>query len=364
MENVKIYCGDTSQVIPVDHRNYGSGDGGERRQELPGFDPEYRDIVDYIVKITHRIWEEKAVGVIYETYGNDCVVHSGDGCSAGVSGVVKNTLATLYAFPDRRLIAEDVVWSEDKPGYFLSSHRIISTATNLGESSFGPATGKKIFFRTIADCACTKNLIYEEWLARDNLWIVEQLGLDVHEVARRMAAGQPAKKPMGRDECMEGQLMPRPYRAKDDSAGERTLELMHEVYNRKMLDRVCDFYAENAVVHTICNRELVGHDEIQGSIIGLLSSFPDARLFVDRVTCNDYPDGSSHVSARWRLRGLHEGIGAFGEPSGNVVEILGITQFRFEAGRIAEAWEVYDGLDVLRQIYLGRVNSGAVGIMP
>ena len=32
---------------------------------------------------------------------------------------------------------------------------------------------------------------------------------------------------------------------------------------------------------------------------------------------------------------------------------MGITQYRIEGGKIVEAWEVYDGLDVLRQLYLG-----------
>ena len=248
MKDVKIYYGDSSRVNSLAHKNYSDFlKYTERKQELPGFDDEYLDIVDYIVKITHRIWEEKGIGVIYDTYANNCLVHTGDSYSTGVSGVVANTLATLHAFPDRRLMAEDVVWSEDAPGKFLSSHRIMSTGTNLGDSSFGPATGKKIYFRTIADCACANNLIYEEWLARDNLWIVQQLGIDADELARKMAAGQPAKKTFGRDECMEGQLIPEIYKAKDDSVGERLLELLNEVYNRKMINRIRDFYAENAV---------------------------------------------------------------------------------------------------------------------
>lgn len=354
MEDVKIYCSDASCVNPIENKNYADIlKHTEKKQDLPGFDEEYLDIPDYIVKITHRIWEEKGIGVIYDTYGNNCLVHSGDGTSTGIAGVIGNTLATLHSFPDRRLIAEDVVWSEDAPGKYLSSHRIISTATNTGDSTFGPATGKKIYFRTIADCACANNYIYEEWLARDNLWICEQLGIDADKLARKMAAGKPAKKTFGRDECMEGQFIPAAYKAKDDSEGEKLLEMLNEVYNRKMINRVCDFYAENAVVHTICNRNLIGHDEIQGSIISLLSAFPNAKLVIDRVTCNNHPDGSTHASVRWWLRGLHEGLGTFGAPTGKPVEILGITQYRFEEGKIVEAWEVYDGLDVLRQLHLG-----------
>lgn len=358
MKDVSIHYGDTKQVNPVTHQNYEDYlKNTEKKQELPGFDEQYLDIVDYVLKITHRIWEEKGVGVIYDTYGNECIVHSGDGVSSGVSGVIKNTLATLHAFPDRRLIAEDIVWSQDSADTFFSSHRILSTATNLGDSNFGPATGKKIFFRTVADCAIKNNIIYEEWLARDNLWIVEQLGLDAHALAKEMAKGLPAKKTIGCDECMEGQFAPAVYQAADDSVPQQLLELYNEVYNRKMINRICDLFTDNCVFHTICNRQLIGHDEIQGATVSLLSSFPNAKMTVDRITFNEYDDGSTHASVRWNLRGLHEGLGEFGEPSGNLVEILGISQYRFENGKITEAWQVYDGLDVLKQIYQGRVDQ-------
>lgn len=361
MKDVKIYCGDTEKVNPLIHQNYAAYlKNTESKQELPGFDAEYLDIVDYIIKITHRIWEEKGIGVIYDTYANNCIVHSGDSCSTGVSGVVSNTLATLHAFPDRRLMAEDVIWSEDKPGVFLSSHRILSTGTNLGLSSFGAPSGKKIYFRTIADCACQNNLIFEEWLVRDNLWIVQQLGIDAEVLAKQMAKNQPAKKTFGYDECMEGQFIPTAYTAKDNSIGEQLLEMLNAVYNQKLINRICDFYADNAIIHTICNKDLIGHDEIQGATISFLSSFPNARLIVERVTYNTYSDGSTHASVRWYLRGLHEGIGMYGLPTGKPVEILGITQYTITDGKIVEAWEIYDGLDVLRQLHLGDTENDSI----
>lgn len=101
----------------------------------------------------------------------------------------------------------------------------MSTATNLGDSNFGPATGKKVNFRTVIDCACTENRIHEEWLVRDNLWIVTQFGLDPVKVAKSMAVAaknkvNPLQKTYGLCECMEGQFMPELYTAKDGSVGE------------------------------------------------------------------------------------------------------------------------------------------------
>ena len=49
--------------------------GSERAQRMRGFEDQYCDIIDYIVRITHRIWEEKDVGYIYDTYSQTSRVY-------------------------------------------------------------------------------------------------------------------------------------------------------------------------------------------------------------------------------------------------------------------------------------------------
>ncbi len=359
-DNIIFYSNDNNVKL-VGHTDYNDYiQATERRQELPGFDPEYLDIVDYILKITYNIWEDKGIGIIYDTYHNDIIVHQGHQRAVGIKGVVSGTLSTLHAFPDRRVIGEDVIWSEDKPGGFYSSHRVLSTGTNLGESSFGPATGKAIHFRTIADCAVKENRIYEEWLVRDNLWIVEQLGFDAHELAKSMAAPTPVPAGYGMSESTEGSVFQTLYQAKDDSVGEMMLAMHQAIFACKRFDKVKKYFAENANLVYIGNKQLVGHDEIQGTFVSLLASFPNAAFCLDRVTCNNQPDDTWHVSVRWRLRGLHEGLGAFGQPSGKPVEILGVNQYKVENGKITEGYMIFDGLSVLRQIYAGYKAPQAV----
>ena len=53
--------------------------GSERRQSLQGFDEDYVDIVDYIVRCTHKIWEEWGLGLIYTHYRHNAEVHLADG---------------------------------------------------------------------------------------------------------------------------------------------------------------------------------------------------------------------------------------------------------------------------------------------
>ncbi len=60
----------------------------ERRQRMRGFDPAYVDIIDYIVRITHRIWEEKDIGYIYDTYRHNCRVTDDAGLQYGRDKIV------------------------------------------------------------------------------------------------------------------------------------------------------------------------------------------------------------------------------------------------------------------------------------
>lgn len=356
----KTFYGDGSKVTPVGVLDYNDFSiQTKREQKLEGFDPQYRDFVDYILKITHQIWEEKGIGVIYDTYHNNITMHLGSSNLVGIKDVISNTLQTLHAFPDRRLIGQNVIWSGYGPNGFLSSHRVLSTATNLGDSSFGPATGRKINFRTVIDCAVTNNRIHEEWLVRDNLWIVTQLGLEPEKVAKEMAraAGNKAnvlQNTYGLCESMEGQFMPEKYAAKDDSAGEMVLEMLSHIYNCKYINEVCKYYYDNAVVHFICDKDLNGYDEIQGMIVSFLASVPNGSYEVERVTCTDRPNGDGYdVAVRWRLRGINEGIGFFGQPSGKHLDIMGINHYHIYNGRVKEEWITFDGMDVLKQRFMG-----------
>lgn len=358
-----IYYGKSSDVNSVgqyDYNDFSKLDPKKDGHAPKGFDSKYNDFVDYIMNITHSIWEEKGIGVIYDTYHNNVTMHFGAHNAVGIQGVIKGTLETLHAFPDRKLIGQNVIWSNFGKDGFLSSHRIISTATNLNDSAFGPATGKSVNFRTTVDCAAENNRIFEEWLVRDNLWIVKQLGYDPHEVAKSMAKGSQDtngvhKSRFGKDENMDGQFFPDKYEAKDDSIGEWVKEMFTRIYNGRRFNEVKKYYEENAVIHYICDKDLNGYTQIQGMLVNLFASFPNARFAVERVTCNDRPEDEGYdVAVRWRLSGIHEGLGMFGAPSGNPVEILGINHLKIIKNKVTEEWMTYDGLDVLRQTYIGK----------
>ena len=129
-------------------------------------------------------------------------------CIRDSSGVIAKTMETLVEFPDRELLGEDVIWSGDEDNGMLSSHRLFCTGTHLGDSMFGPATGKKVVFRAIADCYAINNSITDEWLVRDYGGIAKQLGWNSKALAGKIIEdeGGPdqCNKPLNRLNYQEG----------------------------------------------------------------------------------------------------------------------------------------------------------------
>ena len=145
--------------------------------------------VDYILRCTHRIWEQKNIGLCRTHYADTCVMHTLNGPNVGRRRMwCRARSAPLPATPTASWSAEDVIWSEHAPGTFLSSHRITSDGTQLGdETALGTASIGYSSVTTIADCLCRENLIVEEWLVRDNIRAAWQNGLDPWTVARAQA---------------------------------------------------------------------------------------------------------------------------------------------------------------------------------
>ncbi len=64
------------------------------------------DIAEFILRITEDIWERKNVDLIHDCYAEDGPIHTLGGEVIGAEAVVRNTVKTLAAFPDRKMHAD------------------------------------------------------------------------------------------------------------------------------------------------------------------------------------------------------------------------------------------------------------------
>ncbi len=332
---------------------------GARRQDIGGFGAEYADIVDYILRCTHRIWEQKDVGLIATHYAPDIRVHMMTGPVDGLDGVIAGTSRTLSAFPDRTLTGEAVIWSDEGNKSFLSSHRITSSATNLGTSELGPATGRKITFTTIADCLCQANLIIEEWLVRDYSGMALALGYHPREIAKIHAQSDIAKgvgKAVWRQEAMAaicdqsiGDFPDAPFPDPTSDPKAFAHAFYGAIVNHRRFGMVRDAFCPAAHWAGPGNRRLFGWGEITGWYIALIGSFGDARIRVDHVASVDGERGTM-IAVRWSLAGTHDGSALYGAPSGEAVYILAVTHWLVRDGKIVDDVTIFDEVALLRQI--------------
>jgi hypothetical protein len=319
---------------------------------MSGFDPKWKDFPDYIIGITKEIWEDRGIATLHRYYADDIVVRSPSSVVRGNRGVIAATMATLAEFPDRTLLGEDVIWSDHPEHGLLSSHRLLSTATHARDGVYGKATGRKLVYRIIADCAARANQIYDEWLIRDQGAIVRQLGLD----PRAYAAAQIAAEG-GPERCA------RPFSpATDIAGGYRGRGNDHAVGQRyaDLLGRLMD--ADFAAIPQVYDR--AAHLELPGGVtghgwadadafwLGLRSSFPAARFEIHHVIGREDPGFSPRAALRWSLTGTHDGWGAFGAPSGAEVHVMGLSHAEFGPWGLRREYVLYDETAIWKQIVM------------
>lgn len=334
---------------------------GSRTQALIGFDDDYIDIVDYIIRCTHRIWEQRRIDLIHSHYAADCVVHTLAGRIQGVASVVEGTLATLASFPDRTLFGDHVIWAHDAvDDSYFTSHRITSHMTHRGHGELGAPTGRRATIRTIADCRIRRNRIFEEWLVRDNMSLVLQLGLNPWQIAEeqlRRTPGTDTRSEWLALECERttttAKVIPTaPIRDPAHPAQSLASAVFGHAVNARALAVIHDLYAPGCLMHGPSGRELVGCDEVIGFIVWLLGAFPDALISIDRVTslCDPHAPGVTDIAVRWSLTGTHSGYSLGISPTGRRAWLLAVSHWRVVDGMIIEDWTVFDELALLRQL--------------
>lgn len=312
--------------------------------DLVGFDARYRGVAEYIVGITHRIWEERGVGLVYRYYGSDVVMHTTDGIVVGREPVVQDTLTSLAAFPGRRLLPDDVISAARDDGSAYSSHRIVNLMRHTGMGAYGRPTGRRVQTLTIADCLIREERIVEEWLVRDTMHAVLQLGLDPFAVAA--ASAPPTAQAVSAGDVSQP-LEP----GEADCEEEWARRMLHAVWNWRLLDYVDAFYAPDVVVHGPIGRVLYGSESYVRFLLELLALIPDARLSLEHVCSNPLAGGGRRVALRWTLAGTHMGGGRWGPPSGRPVALLGASHMHVVDGRVRAEWILFDELAALKQIY-------------
>lgn len=319
---------------------------------MKGFNSKFKDFPDYILGITQEIWEHRDLASLNHYYSEHIPVRSPGSLVIGNQHVIGATMATLAEFPDRQLLGEDVIWSGTPEDGMLSSHRILTTATHLGNGIYGKASGKALKYRVIADCHAKNNQIDDEWLIRDQGAVVRQLGIDPKDFAADLITTEG-----GVDQCVQPFTpaidVSGPYQGKgnDDEFGQRYADILNRIMSAEIscikseYDRACQAEQPGGVTSH-------SWDAVERFWMGLRASFPNAKFTIDHQIGRQDPMMSPRAAIRFSLHGKHDGWGSFGKPTGADVYVMAAAHVEFGPCGIRREFVLFDETSVWKQILI------------
>jgi steroid delta-isomerase-like uncharacterized protein len=119
-----------------------------------------------------------------------------------------------------------------------------------------------------------------------------------------------------------------------------------EVFNTNATDRMGDFASPDIEIRFAgADAPVRGLASYKALFAQDLPSFPDAHYTVE-----DLFGADDRVAIRWRMDATHQGTYQGIAPTGKRVSLSGMSVYRFEGGKVAEAWVVTDNLGFLQQL--------------
>ncbi len=315
----------------------------------------YTDPDDFIREVTDRIWVDHDIDHIVANYEPDSVVHVALGTITSRDEVIQGSTMRMAdasqqpgAMPGQ---AEDVVWEARGDDAFLSSHLVFRAEDQLHEGRLRRVEG-----HSVANCLYRRGRMVEEWIARDGLAQALQTHQDPEELARSLRfRGYSGSwtRPAPADPLAEGDSGPRvdAYRAEC----ELVLELVDEVWNKRNFHRLEDLLVRDVFLHSSGARTYIRPLGYRNETLRILLAFPSARFEVRDIQTNyDVRYAGLRIAVLWKLVARYDGQPVYGPTTNHPVDLLGISHFLVQSGRIVRERRIFDEVALRTQINAAR----------
>ena len=124
-----------------------------------------------------------------------------------------------------------------------------------------------------------------------------------------------------------------------------------EVWNNKRPEAVDEMMAEDGIGYGLPGGEIRGPGVFKEYQKALLSAFPDVQVEVlDTIVEGD------KVAARCRVTGVHQGDGLGLAATNQPVDFSGMIMVRLRDGKIVEAWNEFNFMDMYSQVGVLNLN--------
>ncbi|MGY9049169.1 hypothetical protein P775_27685 [Puniceibacterium antarcticum] len=315
---------------------------------MQNFDRKFRDFPDYVLGTTEEIWERRGLGQRLSHYCHPEVIQrSPAGILSGTAAVAGELVAQHFAFPDRRVLGEDVIWCGNEKVGMLGSHRALVVAQYGGMGAFAAPAGQKLQYREISEIYAKSNLISDIWRVTDRAAVCTQLGTTPRDWAQgQLAALDPETQPFRPEVDVTG-----PYTGggNKNQWGAAFADILGRIMSGDF-SVIADQY--DRACHLNYSGGLSGHgfEEAEVFWLGLRASFPSAIFEVHHQIGLEAPHMPPRAALRWSLSGAHDGWGRFGRPSGAHVHVMGMSHAEFGPWGLRREWSLLDEVAIWTQI--------------
>jgi steroid delta-isomerase-like uncharacterized protein len=151
-------------------------------------------------------------------------------------------------------------------------------------------------------------------------------------------------------------------RGKWEEGAQRPMSEENKAIVRREIEELFNHTGNLDVAQEVYAPDFVGHDPTMPEDLhgieaarqfaeGMRSAFPDLTCTIEEQIAE-----GDKVVTRWRASGTHEGeTEELGPPTGNRMEITGISIERISEGKVVESWDNYDAMGMMQQ--LGHIPS-------
>ena len=219
--------------------------------------------------------------------------------------------------------------------------RYQASGVHSGEFRGLAPTGNPITWThsTFAHVACGK--IVEMWAEVSQLDRLRQFGALATEGPAPILAGENSSAATPVAAAATAQCAP----ASPEELIAVADRVREEVYNEADLDAMPEIFAAGYLHGSANGPDAVGIEQGGRRIATFLTAFPDLEWQFDEVVAE-----GDRVSARWTVRGTHNGDLAGFAPTGKPIEMTGISHFTIRCGKVVEFQTEMDAAGMLQQV--------------
>jgi steroid delta-isomerase-like uncharacterized protein len=118
-----------------------------------------------------------------------------------------------------------------------------------------------------------------------------------------------------------------------------------EAWNGRQVEAMDKYYAPDYVHHDEARGDVRTLDDYKQWARDLLAGLSDFHVSTDDLIAEQ-----NKAIKRWTVTGVHSGPLAGAAATGRRIRLSGVSVYRVENGRIAEAWYAYDAFGLLQQL--------------